>query len=319
MTAARVSVVVGRRTLSLSNLDKVLWPRDGLTKGDMIAYYERIAPFILPHLRGRPLMLERYPNGIDAPSFFEKQTPKGTPEWVQRVTVAKPDGRRAEIAYTVCNDAPSLVYLANLAVVTLHEWTSRVDALDEPDFALFDLDPGETCTLKTLARVALHLRDTLHAIGVTTLAKTSGGYGLHVVAPLAPGYTYDTVKMFAALLAHRVRQDLGDAATLERNLAKRPSSAVYLDYVQVGEGKTIVAPFSARARDGAPVSMTLDWSEVEAFGRTRAKRLPADAFTAFNLRNAPARLEREGDRWAGKAWKPNRLEPALARARKLWS
>ncbi len=319
MASARVTAKVGARTLSLSNLDKVLWPRDGYTKGALIDYYERVAPYMVPHLRGRPLMLERYPNGIDAPSFFEKQIPKGTPEWVARVTVANPDGRRKEIVYTVCDDAPSLIYLANLAVVTVHAWTSRVPDLAEPDFVLFDLDPGERCPLRTLAKVALALRDALQAIGLPALVKTSGGYGMHVVVPLAPGYSYETAKMFAALLAHRLRDELGAAVTLERTLAKRPQEAVYLDYVQVGEGKTVVAPFSVRARDRAPVSMTLDWSEVETFARKRSGALPADVLAGFNLGNALARLAREGDRWAGRAWKGARLEPAVNRARELWS
>ncbi|HXO16799.1 MAG TPA: non-homologous end-joining DNA ligase [Candidatus Dormibacteraeota bacterium] len=319
MAQERVSTRVGARTLSLSNLDKILWPRDGYTKGDLIEYYERVAPYVVTHLRDRPLTLQRYPNGIDAASFFEKQMPRGTPEWIERVTVPTPGGSRSHVTFVVCNDAPSLVYLANLAAIVLHVWTSRVDALEEPDLVIFDLDPGEACTLQTLAVVTLAVRELLEAIGLKPLVKTTGGYGLHVVVPLASGYSYDTAKLFAELVARRAAGALGDRATLERTLAKRPQSAVYIDYVQVGQGKTIVAPYSVRARDGAPVSTPLHWTEVEAFPRRRAAVAPADEFAKLTIATTAKRLEREGDLWGAKRWKGQRLEPALAKAQRLWS
>jgi bifunctional non-homologous end joining protein LigD len=318
MAEKRVSARVGSRTLSLSNLDKVLWPADGYTKGDLIAYYEGVAATMLPYLKSRPLTLQRYPNGIAAQSFFEKQIPKGMPDWVDRVTIATPEGPRSKITYVVCNDAPSLVYLANLAAVVLHVWTSRVGALDEPDFVIFDLDPGEKCTLRTLATVALAVRDLLDEIGLRALVKTTGGSGLHVVLPLAPGYSYDTAKAFAELVARHAADELGDLVTLARTVAKRSQTAVYIDYVQVGRGKTIVAPYSVRARDAAPVSMPLDWSEVESYARKRVATTGYAAFASFNILTAPKRLERDGDRWGNGSWKGARLEPAIARARKRW-
>ncbi len=319
MASERVNMKVGSRTLSVSNIDKVLWPRDGYTKGDLIDYYEAVAPWMLPHLKNRPLTLERYPNGIDASSFFEKQMPKGTPDWVDRVTIYKPEGRRDKIDYVVCNDAPSLVYLANLAAMILHIWTSRVETLDEPDFVLFDLDPGEECTLKTLATVALGVRDILSSVGLPSLIKTTGGYGVHLVVPLAAGYGYDAAKIFAEIVAHRTEQELGKDVTLARTIAKRSQKAVYFDYVQVGRGKTIVAPYSVRARDKAPVSMPLHWSEMEAYARKRGTTSGYEEFAAFNIRTAIGRLKKEGDLWSGKAWKKSRLEPALVKAQKLWS
>lgn len=319
MTSERVNMKVGSQTLSVSNVDKVLWPRDGYTKGDLIDYYNAVAPWMVPHLKDRPLTLERYPNGIDASSFFEKQMPKGTPDWVDRVTIHKPEGRRDKIDYVVCNDAPSLVYLANLAAMILHIWTSRVETLDEPDFVLFDLDPGEECTLKTLANVALGVRKLLADVGLPSLIKTTGGYGVHLVVPLAEGYTYDTAKIFAEIVAHRTAEALGDEVTLNRTIAKRSQKAVYFDYVQVGRGKTIVAPYSVRARDKAPVSMPLHWSEMEAYARKRGTTSGYEEFAAFNIRTAIARLKKEGDLWSGKAWKKSRLEPALVKAQKLWS
>jgi bifunctional non-homologous end joining protein LigD len=318
MAERRVTARVGSRTLSLSNLDKVLWPRDGYTKGDLIAYYEGVAPYAVAHLKSRPLTLQRYPNGIDAPDFFEKQIPKGIPDWVDRVDVATPGGSRPKITFVVCNDAPSLVYLANLAAIILHIWTSQVRALDEPDFVVFDLDPGETCTLRTLATVALHVRDLLAGVGLKALVKTTGGYGLHVVLPLAAGYTYETAKIFAEIVARHVAGELGELVTLQRTIAKRSQSAVYVDYVQVGQGKTIVAPYSVRARDGAPVSTPLHWAEVEAFGRRRGTILPADACAAYTIRTTPARLRAEGDLWGAGLWKKQRLEGAIAKAQRRW-
>jgi bifunctional non-homologous end joining protein LigD len=318
MTEQRVSVRVGSRALSLSNLDKVLWPRDGYTKGDLIDYYRSVSSFILPHLADRPLTLQRYPNGIDAESFFEKRLPRGVPDWVDRVTTTAAEGGR-KITYVVCNDEPTLVYVANLASIVLHAWTSRVESLDEPDFVFFDLDPGEQCSLKTLATVAIAVRDALKGIGIECLVKTSGGMGLHVFVPLTAGYSYESVKLFAELTARHVAAENGTLATLERVLRKRDPSAVYLDFQQVGRGKTYVVAYSVRARDGAPVSMPLQWSEVEAFARKRAGVAPWDEFAKFTMRSAPKRLRSHADLWAGKAWKKQRLEPAITKAQKVWS
>ncbi|MBV8149475.1 MAG: hypothetical protein JO092_10320, partial [Candidatus Eremiobacteraeota bacterium] len=215
MSEERVSVKVGQRTLSLSNLDKVLWPRDGLTKGDLIDYYRSVSHLILPHLADRPLTLQRYPNGIDAESFFEKRLPKGVPDWVDRVTTTEAEGAR-KITYIVCNDDSTLIYVANLASIVLHVWTSRVESLDEPDFVFFDLDPGEQCSLKTLATVAVAVREALNGIGMECLVKTSGGMGLHVFVPLTGGYSYESVKLFAELAARHVATKNSELVTLDR-------------------------------------------------------------------------------------------------------
>src|SRR5579871_4129576 len=283
MAHPRVERRVGARTLSLSNLDKVLWPRDGYTKGNLIDYYEHVAEYAVPYLAGRPLTLQRYPDGIDKETFFEKHLPRGTPDWIDRVTLPTPGGRRSDTTYIVCNDAPTLVWLANMASIVLHIWTSRMPALEEPDFVIFDLDPGERCTLKTLAVVALRFRALLESIGLNALVKTTGGFGLHVVVPRRAGYSYDTAKIFAESVARKAAADLGELATLQRTIAKRPQNSVYLDWVQVGQGKTIVAPYTLRARDGAPVSTPLHWAEVEAFSRRRTAVAPADEFAKFNI------------------------------------
>jgi bifunctional non-homologous end joining protein LigD len=314
--SVKAALDVAGRSLPVTNLDKVLWPRDGFTKGDLIAYYRAVAPWLLPHVTGRPLTLERYPNGIDAGGWWEKHVPRGLPDWVRTIVV---DGseRHESIEFIVCDDEPTLAYVANLASVVLHVWYARVPTLDVPDFILIDLDPWEGCTLATLARVALAVRAELATIGVAPLVKTTGGSGLHVVVPLEPRYDWDHAKGFSELIARRVHDVLPDHTTLERATAKRPAGTVYLDYVQVGRGKTYVAPFSVRARDGAPVSMPIAWSEVEGMRRKRARDTSPE-MVRWNIGNVPALLAKNGDPWS-EGWAPHRLETAIASARSHWS
>ena len=308
-------VPVDGRTLQFSNLEKVLWPRDGYTKGDLIAYYRAVAPFALPHLTGRPLTLERYPNGIDGAGWWEKQVPRGLPDWV-RTVATDASTRREQLTFIVCDDEATLALVANLAAIVLHVWYSRTPTLDVPDFILIDLDPWEGCTLATLARVALAVRDELTTIGVAPLVKTTGGSGLHVVVPLEPRYDWETAKGFSELLARRIHDVVPEHTTLERATAKRPAGTVYLDYLQVGKGKTYVAPFSVRPRDGAPVSLPIGWDEVEAMRRKRAKEtLPEMA--RWTIRNVPALVAKRGDPWA-EGWTAHDLETAVNRARSLW-
>jgi bifunctional non-homologous end joining protein LigD len=316
--AHRTQIEVGSHSITVSNLDKILFPRDGYTKGDLIDYYRGVSKWLLPYLRDNPLTLQRWPDGIDGPSFFEKHLPKGLPDWVPRTAISSPEGHRTETIYMVCNDEPTLVYVANLASIVLHVWTSRMQTIEEPDYIFFDLDPGEKCTIKTLAAVTLEVRDLLSSIGMTSLVKTSGGMGLHVVVPLTAGYAYDSAKIFAEIVAHRLSSEDPKRVTLERTISRRDQSAVYFDFQQVGRGKTTVSAYSVRARDGAPVSTPLDWAEVEAFARKRGGA-PWDTFAAYNIKTTPRRLAKDGDLWAGKAWKKQKLESAMAKAQKLWS
>ncbi len=315
---AKETVEIGGHTLVLSNRDKVLWPEDGYTKGDLVAYYRAVAPIMLPHLTGRPLTLERYPDGVGGPSFFEKNASRGLPSWVPTVGVPSDSGRRDEIRFIVCNEEATLAYLANLAAIVLHVWTSREGSLDVPEFVFFDLDPHDGCTLATLAKTALALRETLAAVGLQALVKSSGGSGLHVAVPLVPRYGYDDCKAFAEIVARTLHARLRSTTTLERMPAKRPLGTVYLDYVQVGKGKTLVAPFSVRARAGAPVSMPLEWDEVEAMARKRAPETEGE-FARFTMKNALPRIEKRGDLWGASAWKEQRLEPAIKKARDVWA
>ncbi|MFN2448281.1 MAG: non-homologous end-joining DNA ligase [Candidatus Baltobacteraceae bacterium] len=310
------SVVIGGRAITLSNAGKVLWPLDGYTKGDLVAYYRSVARWLIPHLQNRPLTLQRYPDGIDAQSFFEKQAPKYKPDWIPTVALAA-DANSRKVSYMMCNDEAALVWCANLAAIVLHVWYSHVPTTDTPDYALFDLDTCEKTTTKTLATVALAFREQLEAIGLPVLVKTSGGSGLHVVIPLKNKYDYDMVKQFAEIVAHRVNHLLPGETTLERAVSRRPKTAVYLDWVQVGRGKTVVPPYVARARSGAPVSMPLDWSEVEDMRRKRGT--PEDVIGQWTIKTAPKRIAAQGDLWAARAWKPAALERALKTAQTAWA
>jgi bifunctional non-homologous end joining protein LigD len=317
MTPRRVesTVAIDGRSVVLSNPDKLLFPRDGYTKRGLVDYYRSMAPYILPYLKDRPLTIERFPNGIDGETWWEKDKPRGLPDWVRTVSVGA-STRRDHIDFVVCDDEATLAYVANLASIVLHVWYSHVPTLDTPDFILIDLDPFE-CGIATLARVALRFREELESIGLHSLVKTTGGSGLHLVIPLEARYDYELAKNFAQLLAHRINTIAPQETTLERTIAKRPKGTVYLDFVQVGKGKTYVAPFSVRARDGAPVSMPLRWPEVEAMRRKRAPDTSRE-MARWTLANVPALVEKNGDPWSGEGWVPQRLEAALEAARSRW-
>jgi bifunctional non-homologous end joining protein LigD len=311
-------VTVGGQAVKLTNQDKVLFPNDGYTKGDLVAYYRAVAPVILPYLRDNPLTMERFPDGIDVTrGIWEKQLPKYAPDWVNRATIAPSTGEPRNVTYVVCDDEATLVWIANLAAITLHIWYSRVAAIDVPEIVLLDLDPGERCPLARLAKVALAFRDELGSLGVVPVVKTTGGMGLHVIVPLQPRYDYEAAKAFAELVARRVNAVLPDDTTLERAISRRRDDVVYLDYVQVGKGKTYVAPFSVRARDGAPVSMPLAWSEVEAMRRKRAPETTRE-MRRWTIANVPGLVAKSGDPWKADGWKLHRLEGALGKVRKLW-
>jgi len=303
-------------TVEIKRPEKVLFPKDRYTKADLAAYYEAVAETMLPYLAGRPLSLQRYPDGIDGPSFFEKNVGRGAPDWLKTALVAgSEDG--ASVRYIICDDRQTLAYLANLAAITLHVWTSRVGSLDEPDFVFFDLDPGDKCPLRRLAAVALRLRDLLVEIGLRPLVKSSGGSGLHVLVPLGPGYDYEVVKTFGEIVARRMVEVMPDDVSLERSTRRRPGDAVYFDFVQIGRGKTMVAPYSVRAFPGAPVSMPLPWREIEKAAKSRARDARA-LFLTWNMKTAPALLRRRPDAWKGAMRRPRSLESAVKALRSKW-
>ena len=299
---AEVSLEIDKRRLKLTNLNKVFYPEDHVTKRDVINYYHAVAPFILPHLRDRPLSLKRYPNGIHEPFFFQKDAEDKVPEWV-RLEPIYSEHNQDKIHYIICNDRATLVYLANLACIDQNPWMSRIGSLDHPDFALIDLDPTEGCPYSQIVEAAQLVKHSLDAVGLTGYPKTTGGDGMHIYIPLAPIYTYEQVRTFAELLSVLVIQQKPDLFTTPRTVSQRKKAKVYFDYLQISSSKTIAAPYVLRAHPGAPVSTPLDWSEVE-------KGLEPGQ---FNIRNALDRFERVGDLFEGVLTKPQKLEPALER------
>jgi bifunctional non-homologous end joining protein LigD len=313
----------GEHSVDVTHPDRVLFPADGITKRDLVAYYGRVAPFLLPQIEDRPLTLQRWPEGIDGFSFFEKRAPKGMPDWI--ATTKQPSesakGGTGDVAYPVIRSATgpaSLAWFANLSTITFHIWMSRVGSIAAPDFLLFDLDPADTCPIRTLAHVALTLRDELAGVGLEVIVKTTGGKGLHLVAPLAPGYSYETGRRMNELVAGRMAALLPAEVTLERSKAKRTPNSVYFDWAQLGLGRTVVPPYTVRARPKGPVSTPIGWDEVAALSRSRSAGPTSETFSAWNLGNVPAHLAETGDLWAKGMRQGQKLEPALEKASSRW-
>lgn len=249
---------VGRRVLELSRLDKVLWPEDGISKGDLVDYYEQIAPKMLPHARQRLMTLERYPDGIDSTRFFSKQVPKYFPDWVERLTVPKSGGT---VTHVVCNEAATLVYMANQAAVTMHTGLSRIDRVDYPDQMIFDLDPaGDFGPVRTTAH---ELRALLEELGLAGYLKTSGSKGLHITVPLDRKSPFDEVRGFAHSVATVLVEQHPDELTLEVRKDKR-RGRLFVDVGRNGFGAHAVTPYTVRALPGAPVAAPLTWDEIDA-------------------------------------------------------
>ena len=262
--------------LQTTRLDKVFWPGEGITKGDLLAYYEAVWPWLAPYLRDRPVVLTRYPDGIAGKSFYQKNAPDFTPAWATRESIEGTD-------YFICNDLRTLLYVVNSGAIPLHVWSARRDALDRPDWAILDLDPKEA-PFADVVRIARHLHRLLDELGAPHVVKTSGQAGLHVLVPLARALDHGQARMLAEALARVVVAELPDIATVTRPVAAR-GDRVYVDYLQNGRGKLIAAPFSVRPRPGAPVSMPLRWAQVTA-------RLdPA----RFHVGNVPRLLARGAD------------------------
>ncbi|MFI5365975.1 MAG: DNA ligase D [Candidatus Binatia bacterium] len=259
-----------------SNLDKVFWPADGYTKGDLLAYYEAVWPWLQPYLRDRPVVLTRYPDGIDGKSFFQKNAPDFTPQWVETFHIEGND-------YFICNDRRILLYVINSGCIPLHVWSARRGTLDRPDWTILDLDP-KGAPFQHVVHVARHIHGLLTELAVPHFVKTSGQDGLHVLVPLDGTLTHAEARMFAEVLARVVAAEQADIATVARPLGER-GGKVYVDFLQNGFGKTIVAPYSVRPRAGAPVSTPLSWREVTA-------RLHPSRFT---LHTVPRRVRKRTD------------------------
>lgn len=280
-------VDVDGRTLKLSNLDKVLYPEVSFTKGQVIDYYTRIAPVLLPHLRDRPLTLKRYPNGVDAEYFYEKQCPSHRPPWVETAPVWSGHNQRT-IDFCLVNNRPTLVWVANLASLELHTALHRAPELDRPDSVVFDLDPGDGAGVAECAQVALWLREALDHLNLESVVKSSGSKGLQLYVPLNTPVTYDATKSFSLALAQVLERAHPKAVV--SNMAKElRKHKVLIDWSQNDEHKTTVSLYSLRARPHPNVSAPLHWQEVEDLHSGSDVTLPIDAETALQ------RVERDGD------------------------
>jgi bifunctional non-homologous end joining protein LigD len=270
----RVEVAVGGRTLSLSNLDKVLYPEVGFTKSQVIDYYARIAPAMLPHIRGRCMTLRRWPNGVDEPSFFQKTCPAHRPDWVP-VALGPGDGDKG-IDYCRIEEPAALVWTANLAALELHSPMACCDDLETPTMVVFDLDPGPGTAMPECCRVALVLRDILTAVDLEVLPKTSGSKGLQLYVPLNTPHTHQHASGFALAAGQMAMRELPDLVVVEMAKALR-KGRVFIDWSQNSRHKTTIAPYSLRARPRPTVSAPVTWDEVEAGAGGAELSLEAEA------------------------------------------
>jgi bifunctional non-homologous end joining protein LigD len=302
-----VNVRVGREVVPLTHLERVYWPGEGITKGDLIRYYNEVSKYILPYLEGRPLIMKRYPSGVRGQSFHQHDVNEA-PEFVRTVALEVEDGGGHEVNYIVGDNKATLLYMANLGAIERHPWHSRVENLEHPDWFVFDLDPGEGVEFKTICDVAVTTRDVLERLGLESYAKSSGSRGIHIYVPVRSIYSYEKIAELAEQVATAVAREKRDVATVERSKRKRGRGMIYVDHMQNARGKSVVAPYSVRPRAGATVSAPLEWSEVE-----RKKIETAD----FDINNMMRRIERKGDLFRPVLKKKQKLDAAFEGAQAL--
>lgn len=272
--------------MTLSNFEKIYWPEDKLTKGDMIEYYDAVADYILPYLKDRPLSLKRNPNGILDDGFFQKVSGEQAPEWVSRIDIHSESNDKT-IHYIMCNDKASLLYIANLGCIEMNPWNSASKKTDRPTYMVIDIDPSPKNSFEEVIETALVVKSILDKAGADSYCKTSGATGLHIYVPLAAKYSYEQTKDFAHLVANLTVEQLSNICTIERSLSKR-NDRIYVDYLQNRTGQTLASAYSVRPKPGAPVSAPLLWNEVK-------KGLSPSQFT---IRNMLKRIQKKGDLFA---------------------
>jgi bifunctional non-homologous end joining protein LigD len=279
----------GNRELKLSNLDKVFWPDENITKGDLLDYYGAVASALVPHLAGRPFTMRRYPDGASGKAFFQKDAPSHMPPWIKtfRANVSTRQGTKKDVDFPVVDDELALLWMVNMGCIDMNPWYSRVDKPERPDFVLFDLDPTPEVPWAQTMEVALLLKGLLDGLGLDSHPKTSGGKGFHVLVPIARRSTYDDTRAFSELVAGTIARAYPKLATTEWSKARR--KGVLIDSNQNGMGKTISSVYSVRPQPGAPVSTPLEWSEV-------TPNLDPKAFTMSVVLD---RVAKRGDLFAG--------------------
>ena len=274
---------VGREQVSVTSLDRIYWPDEKLTKFDLLCYYLNVADHIMPFLQDRPAILQRYPRGIKAPMFFQQDL-ESAPEFIKTAKLVNQEGRNVE--YGVYSTTASLLHFVNLGSIEQHQWHSTVKRLDKPDWIAIDLDP-KSAPWENVLQVALVVKEVADEIGLAAFPKTSGSSGIHIYVPLKPTNEYDKVAEFARLFASEVAGRAPQIATIERTIAKRKTTQVYVDWMQNARGKSLASVFTARAKPKATVSMPLTWKQV-------AKGVKIQDFT---ISNVPELLKKKGDAW----------------------
>lgn len=291
--------------LKFTNLSKLYWPEDGVTKRDMFNFYYQIAEYILPYLKDRPQSLNRFPGGIHGQSFYQKDVKGKAPDWVKTFPYVNGEGEHKE--YLVGADEATLLWMASLGCIEMNPWFSRVQSPDQPDYCVIDLDPDKN-TFDQVIEAALEVKKVCDAIDVPCFCKTSGSTGIHIYIPLGAKYSYDQSQMFARIIVNIVHKQLPDFTSLERMIARR-NGKMYLDFLQNRPGATIAGPYSLRPKPGATVSMPLHWEEVK----------PGLTMKHFTIFNSPDRLKAEGDLFKGVLGKGIDLEKVIQKARSIFN
>jgi bifunctional non-homologous end joining protein LigD len=276
--------------VDVTNLNKIFYPRAGFTKGDVIDYYVRVSPVLLPHLKDRPITLKRYPDGVEGIFFYEKRCPPHRPKWIKTIKVAKTEG--GEIDYCVINDLPSLIWAANLADLELHTFLHKAPSISRPTAIAFDLDPGPPADIVLCCKVGLWLKGLFDALNMQSFAKTSGSKGLQVYVPINSAATYDKTKAFSHAIAELLESQSPDTVVSKMQKSLRPAK-VLVDWSQNDDHKTTVNVYSLRAKDRPTVSTPVTWEEVEAASRQRNA-----ANLAFEAKEVLNRVQKMGDLFA---------------------
>ena len=278
----------GAKKVTFTHPDKIYWPDEGYTKYDVISYYNTIYPYIIKYMKDRPESLLRMPNGIAGKGFFHKDAGLSGPDWIKSIPLYSESAKK-EINYIICNDRPTLLYLANLGCIEMNPWNSRIKNLDNPDYLVLDIDPSEQNTFEQVIETAQVIKQLLDKAGAVSFPKTSGATGIHIYVPLGAKYTYDQAKEFSHMIAMLAQEQLPGFTSLERSLSKRGTSNIYIDFLQNRKGQTLSCAYSLRPRPGATVSTPLEWKEVK-------KGLhPSD----FTINNIMKRIAKKGDLFSG--------------------
>ena len=278
-------LTIGDRRVKLTNLPKIFWPDEGITKRDLLQYYADVSSALLPHLKDRAMVMKRYPNGANGKCFFMKRAPEPRPEWIETCSIDHKSGN--VIAFPMVQDLASLLWVVNLGCIDLNQWYARCDDVDRPDYLHFDLDPVPGASFAKVREAALVVRDALQALGMSPLVKTTGSKGMHLYVPIVRGPIQKSVWTFAKALAQTLAGENPGLLTAEYRIAKRPKGRILVDYNQNAWGRTLASLYSPRPKPDATVSTPVTWKEVE----------DGVSISDFTIANVPTRVAKLGDLW----------------------